>query len=87
MEEFNKYIKTLTKEEQTLLKDFFTSFDEHCLLNKKNKEKLLLESRVTSVIRALAVAYIEENDEIDEEIVTKNVKNIILVKTKEYMSK
>ena len=40
MEEFNKYIKTLTKEEQTLLKDFFTSFDEHCLLNKKNKEKL-----------------------------------------------
>ena len=87
MEEFNKYIKTLTKEEQTLLKDFFISFDEHCLLNKKNKEKLLLESRVTSVIRALAVAYIEENDEIDEEIVTKNVKNIILVKTKEYMSK
>ena len=54
---------------------------------KKNKEKLLLESRVTSVIRALAVAYIEENDEIDEEIVTKNVKNIILTKTKEYMSK
>ena len=54
---------------------------------KKNKEKLLLESRVTSVIRALAVAYIEENDETDEEIVTKNVKNIILVKTKEYMSK
>ena len=54
---------------------------------KKNKEKLLLESRVTSVIRALAVAYIEENDEIDEEIVTKNVKNIILAKTKEYMSK
>ena len=51
---------------------------------KKNKEKLLLESRVTSVIRALAVAYIEENDEIDEEIVTKNVKNIILAKTKEY---
>ena len=44
---------------------------------KKNKEKLLLESRVTSVIRALAVAYIEENDETDEEIVTKNVKNII----------
>lgn len=40
MEEFNKYIKTLTKEEQTLLKDFFISFDEHCLLNKKNKEKL-----------------------------------------------
>lgn len=54
---------------------------------KKNKERLLLESRVTSVIRALAVAYIEENDEIDEEIVTKNVKNIILAKTKEYMSK
>ena len=54
---------------------------------KKNKEKLLLESRVTSVIRALAVAYIEENDEIDEEIVTKNVKNLILTKTKEYMSK
>ena len=54
---------------------------------KKNKEKLLLESRVTSVIRALAVAYIEENDETDEEIVTKNVKNIILTKTKEYMSK
>ena len=54
---------------------------------KKNKEKLLLESRVTSVIRALAVAYIEENDETDEEIVTKNVKNIILAKTKEYMSK
>ena len=34
---------------------------------KKNKEKLLLESRVTSVIRALAVAYIEENDEINNE--------------------
>ena len=30
---------------------------------------------------------VEENDEIDEEIVTKNVKNIILAKTKEYMSK
>ena len=28
-----------------------------------------------------------ENDEIDEEIVTKNVKDIILAKTKEYMSK
>ena len=54
---------------------------------KKNKERLLLESRVTSVTRALAVAYIEENDETDEEIVTKNVKNIILAKTKEYMSK
>ena len=54
---------------------------------KKNKEKLLLESRVTSVIRALTVAYIEENDETDEEIVTKNVKNIILAKTKEYISK
>ena len=54
---------------------------------KKNKERLLLESRVTSVIRALAVAYIEENDETDEEIVTKNVKNIILAKIKEYMSK
>ena len=54
---------------------------------KKNKERLVLESRVTSVTRALAVAYIEENDETDEEIVTKNVKNIILAKTKEYMSK
>ncbi|MDO4376178.1 MAG: hypothetical protein Q4C33_03285 [bacterium] len=40
MEEFNNYIKTLTEEEQTLLKDFFISFDEHCLLNKHTKEKL-----------------------------------------------
>lgn len=40
MEEFNKYIKTLTEEEQTLLKDFFISFDEHCLLNKHTKDKL-----------------------------------------------
>ena len=39
------------------------------------------------LIIKMVVAYIEENDEIDEEIVTKNVKNIILAKTKEYMSK
>ena len=48
MEEFNKYIKTLTKEEQTLLKDFFTSFDEHCLLNKKNKETIV-ESSIEAI--------------------------------------
>lgn len=40
MEEFSKYIKTLTEEQKTLLKDFFISFDEHCLLNKNTKEKL-----------------------------------------------
>ena len=54
---------------------------------KKNKDKLMLESRTTSVIRALAVAYIEENDETDEEIVTQNVKNTILTKAKEYLAK
>lgn len=40
MEEFNKYIKSLTEEEKELLKDFFISFDEHCLLNKNTREKL-----------------------------------------------
>ena len=40
MEEFNNYIKMLTEEEQTLLKDFFVSFNEHCLLNNHTKEKL-----------------------------------------------
>lgn len=40
MEEFNNYINILNEEEQTLLKDFFASFSEHCLLNKETKQAL-----------------------------------------------
>ena len=40
MEEFNNYTNTLNEEEQILLKDFFTSFSEHCLLNKETKQAL-----------------------------------------------
>ena len=56
---------------------------------KKNKEKLLLESRVTSIIRALAVAYIEENDEIDtiEKLIQKVNKMGIPVYTDDYFVK
>ena len=57
---------------------------------KKNKQKLMLENRVSSVIRAIVVDYINNwQEKNNEEIINKNelvlkVKNTILEKVAEY---
>lgn len=54
---------------------------------KKNKERLLLESRVTSVIRAVAIDFINNEEELIEEDLVKKVKNTILEQVKKYKEK
>lgn len=51
---------------------------------KKNKEKL--ECRVTSIIRALAVKFLNEefDDDMTEEILTQKVKETIIEEVKKY---
>lgn len=52
---------------------------------KKNREKLLLESRITSVIRAVIIQFIDDEDEnLNEEKLTQKVKNVILDEVKKY---
>ena len=52
---------------------------------KKNREKLLIESRTTSVIRAVVIQFIDdEDDNLNEEKLTQKVKNVILDEVKKY---
>ena len=52
---------------------------------KKNREKLFLESRITSVIRAVVIQFIDdEDDNLNEEKLTQKVKNVILDEVKKY---
>lgn len=51
---------------------------------KKYRDKLLLESRITSVTRALAIEFLNKEEEIDNKELTIKVKNYILEKVKEY---
>lgn len=56
---------------------------------RKNKKYLMIECRTTSVIRALAVEYInkceEENISINKEEMAKNIKEKINQKIEEYL--
>ena len=49
---------------------------------KKNKTKL--ESRITSVIRALAVELLNKDDDVSEDELTKKVKETILGQVEKY---
>lgn len=52
---------------------------------KKNREKLLLESRVTSCIRAVVMQFIDdEDDNLNVEKLTIKVKNAILDEIQKY---
>ena len=51
---------------------------------KKCRNKLLLESRITSITRALAIEFLNTEEEIDNKELTLKVKNYILEKVKEY---
>lgn len=51
--------------------------------SKKNREKLLLESRITSVIRAIVIELINSDEDIEEDLALK-VKEIILEQVKKY---
>lgn len=53
---------------------------------KKNKEKLMIESRIPSVIRAIAIEYLNSNEEVTikrNELIEK-VKSTILEAVKQY---
>ena len=52
---------------------------------KKNRERLLLESRLTSCIRAVVMQFIDdEDDNLNVEKLTIKVKNAILDEVKKY---
>ncbi len=64
---------------------FFAKIFKHRKF-KKNKEKLMLESRVPSIIRAIASEYIHSNEEtsIKRNELIEKVKSTILEEVKKY---
>lgn len=70
MEEFNNYIKTLSEENQVLLKDFFASFDEHCLLNKNTKRELKID------FEKAILYYHKQGIDLEEALSYLNIKNL-----------
>lgn len=70
MEEFNNYTKTLSEENQALLKDFFASFDEHCLLNKNTKRELKID------FEKAILYYHKQGIDLEESLSYLNIKNL-----------
>ena len=73
------------------LENYICRTDKNLLLKwylprkkKKCRNKLLLESRITSVTRALAIEFLNKEEELDNKELTLKVKNYILEKVKEY---
>lgn len=75
-DEFENYV--CRTEKNLLLKWYF-----HRKM-KKNRNKLLLESRVTSIARALAVEFLNREEDIDDKELTDKVKKHILEQVKKY---